>query len=107
MPYSLESVPPAGVLVTEPISLESPRLKEAGPVLEKCLVVGSNSFSGASFVAYLLGQGHPVIGCSRSPEPHPAFLPYKWAARRGDFTFYQYDLNHDIAAPHRPPISPV
>ena len=30
---------------------------------EKYLVLGSNSFSGASFVDYLLEQGRPVIGC--------------------------------------------
>jgi dTDP-glucose 4,6-dehydratase len=63
-----------------------------------CLVIGSNSFSGASFVDYLIEQGYPVIGCSRSPEPHAAFLPYKWAARPGKFRFYQYDLNRDLDA---------
>jgi dTDP-glucose 4,6-dehydratase len=61
-----------------------------------CLVIGSNSFSGASCVEYLLGQGHPVIGCSRSPEPHAAFLPYKWGKRSGAFQFRQCDLNRDI-----------
>lgn len=65
---------------------------------ETCLVVGSNSFSGASFVDYLLEQGHPVIGCSRSPEPHAAFLPYKWTVRPGKFRFCQYDLNRDLDA---------
>jgi len=63
---------------------------------EKCLVVGSNSFSGGTFVAHMLERGWPVIGCSRSPEPHAAFLPYKWAGRSGQFAFHQYDLNHDI-----------
>jgi dTDP-glucose 4,6-dehydratase len=65
---------------------------------EKCLILGSNSFSGASFVDYLLENGHPVIGCSRSPEPHAAFLPYKWSARAGAFRFCQYDLNRDLDA---------
>lgn len=69
---------------------------------EKCLVVGSNSFSGASFAAYLLEQGYPVIGCSRSPEPHAAFLPYKWSQKPagdpGNFRFFQYDLNRDLDA---------
>jgi dTDP-glucose 4,6-dehydratase len=65
---------------------------------EKCLVVGSNSFSGASFVDYLLEKGYPVLGTSRSPEPHPAFLPYKWTPRAGTFRFYQYDLNRDLDA---------
>jgi dTDP-glucose 4,6-dehydratase len=65
---------------------------------ETCLVIGSNSFSGASFVDYLLERGYPVVGCSRSSEPHSAFLPYKWAARPGKFQFYQCDLNRDIDA---------
>jgi dTDP-glucose 4,6-dehydratase len=65
---------------------------------ETVLVLGSNSFSGASFTDYLLERGYPVIGCSRSPEPHEAFLPYKWSARPGTFRFYQYDLNHDLDA---------
>ena len=60
------------------------------------LVVGSNSFSGASFVDHLLAEGYSVAGCSRSPEPHPAFLPYKWNDRPGRFTFYQHDLNRDL-----------
>lgn len=62
----------------------------------KCLVIGSNSFSGASFVAYLLEQGVATIGCSRSSEPHAAFLPYKWNAKAGEFRFFQCDLNRDL-----------
>lgn len=61
---------------------------------EKTVVLGSNSFSGAHFVAYALENEAEVIGISRSPEPHPVFLPYK----RDDnsaFQFYQGDLNRD------------
>ncbi len=62
---------------------------------EKVVVIGSNSFSGASFVDYCLEQGLTVIGMSRSEEPHPAFLPYK--KRTGaPFTFMKLDLNHDL-----------
>ncbi len=61
------------------------------------LVIGSNSFSGASFVAHLLARGCDVAGVSRSPEPIPAFLPYRWAdASR--FQFHQLDLNKDLPA---------
>jgi dTDP-glucose 4,6-dehydratase len=63
---------------------------------ENCLVVGSNSFSGASFVDFLLEKGYPVTGCSRSPEPHEAFLPYRWTKRRVPFKFHQLDLNKDL-----------
>lgn len=61
------------------------------------LVLGSNSFSGATFVAHVLQQGGEVVGISRSPEPSPVFLPYKWTAHER-FSFYAYDLNHDLDA---------
>lgn len=64
---------------------------------EKFFVIGSNSFSGASFVDYLLQQGHEVIGASRSAEISPVFLPYKWRAQPAGakFRFAQLDLNKD------------
>ena len=65
--------------------------------LEKIVVIGSNSFSGATFVRYLLEKGHRVIGFSRSQEYHDVFLPYKWLEAKVDnFQFYQADLNHDL-----------
>lgn len=63
---------------------------------EKFLVLGSNSFSGASFVDFLASQGCDVLATSRSPEPHPAFLPYKWQARPGRVRFQVLDINHDL-----------
>lgn len=60
------------------------------------LVLGSGSYSGAAFVDWLLDRGDSVIGVSRSPEPHEAFLPYRWRSEPGDFTFHQLDLNHDL-----------
>jgi dTDP-glucose 4,6-dehydratase len=68
------------------------------PAAEKFLVLGSNSFSGASFADFLLGKGAAVIGVSRSPEPHEAFLPYRWNRNAGDFRFYRLDLNQDLDA---------
>lgn len=64
-------------------------------LMHTVFVVGSNSFSGASFVAYLLEQGLRVIGASRSPEPIPAFLPYQWR-EHGNFQFHQLDLNQHL-----------
>jgi dTDP-glucose 4,6-dehydratase len=64
--------------------------------MTKVLVLGSNSFSGASFCAWLLARGIDVIGASRSPEPHSLFLPYRWQDPVGRFTFHQIDLNHDL-----------
>ncbi|MEQ8507677.1 MAG: GDP-mannose 4,6-dehydratase [Rhodospirillaceae bacterium] len=66
--------------------------------MTKALVLGSNSFSGATFVSHLLEQGLCVFGASRSPEPHDAFLPYKWNKKSGDFQFHQLDINKDLDA---------
>ncbi|MEI6261022.1 MAG: GDP-mannose 4,6-dehydratase [Deltaproteobacteria bacterium] len=63
--------------------------------MEKIIVIGNNSFSGAHFVDYALEQGADVIGISRSQEPHPVFLPYK-KRQNPSFRFYQMDLNQDM-----------
>jgi dTDP-glucose 4,6-dehydratase len=65
---------------------------------EKYLVLGSNSFSGATLIDCLLGEGAAVIGVSRSAEPHAAFLPYRWSGRDAQFRFAQLDLNRDLEA---------
>lgn len=65
---------------------------------DKFLVIGSNSFSGASFVDFLLRKGADVIGVSRSPEAHRAFLPYRWSGHDRNFRFVRCDLNHDLDA---------
>jgi dTDP-glucose 4,6-dehydratase len=59
------------------------------------LVIGSNSFSGASFVDFALSKNAVVTGMSRSNEPADAFLPYKWRAN-DRFHFLQLDLNRDL-----------
>jgi dTDP-glucose 4,6-dehydratase len=62
---------------------------------QKIVVLGSNSFSGANFIDYILERRMEVIGISRSPEPHPIFLPYK-KRMKSNFKFYQLDLNHHL-----------
>ncbi|WP_221030005.1 GDP-mannose 4,6-dehydratase [Actomonas aquatica] len=66
--------------------------------MAKIAIIGSNSFSGASFAAHCLREGHEVLGLSRSAEPARCFLPYRWldpdAQARWHFT--QADLNHDL-----------
>lgn len=67
---------------------------------ERIAVIGSNSFSGASFVRHCLTQNVTVLGASRSDELAACFLPYKWlpaGAQRG-FHFVRADLNHDLDA---------
>lgn len=62
-------------------------------------VLGSNSFSGASFCAHCLAQGVRVIGASRSDQPNDVFLPYRWDNRLLKyFKFLKLDLNHDLDA---------
>lgn len=63
---------------------------------EKFVVIGSNSFSGSSFVSHLLNEGAEVVGISRSQEPHAVFLPYRWCNHDG-FKFYQLDLNRNLS----------
>ncbi len=68
------------------------------PADEKFLILGSNSFSGATFCDHLAKLGHDVIATSRSEEPHEALLPYKWVKRNGKINFRRIDLNHDLDA---------
>jgi len=63
--------------------------------METAFVIGSNSFSGASFVDFALQQNLNVIGISRSAEPIEAMLPYKWRDH-SQFSFYMLDLNKDL-----------
>lgn len=63
--------------------------------MSRIVVVGSNSFSGASFVDFALKEGASVIGLSRSAEPIDAFLPYKWRDH-SNFQFRKLDLNRDL-----------
>ena len=62
---------------------------------EKILVLGSNSFSGAHFIANALEQGFEVAGISRSAEPDAVFLPYR-PAQPGRFQFHRMDINRDL-----------
>ena len=62
----------------------------------KVAVIGSNSFSGASFSDFALRQGAHVLGMSRSAEPHISFLPYRWTDKASGFQFFPYDLNKHL-----------
>jgi len=62
---------------------------------ETFVVLGSNSFSGATFAAEALADGARVIGISRSPEPDEALLPYRWAPH-DRFSFHALDFNHHL-----------
>lgn len=62
----------------------------------KIVVLGSNSFSGASFVKFALDQGAQVLGISRSEEPHKVFLPYRGSGDDANFRFFAYDINKHL-----------
>ncbi len=64
---------------------------------EKIAVIGSNSFSGASFAAHCLALGMEILGISRSHESPAMFLPYKWndINKSGSFRFEKLDINCD------------
>jgi len=60
-------------------------------------VLGSNSFSGASFCKHMIQQEQPVIAVSRSTEPDSALLPYAWDKKSKKLLqFYRLDINHHL-----------
>ena len=63
---------------------------------KKLAIIGSNSFSGSHFVDFALEQGFQVLGFSRSPQPHPVFLPYM-NRQTSAFSFIQADINLHLA----------
>jgi len=64
--------------------------------MSEVCVIGSNSFSGASFCASLLARGVDVIAVSRSPEAHDVFSPYRWRRSGARLDFEQIDLNTNL-----------
>ena len=65
--------------------------------ISKFLVIGSNSFSGAQFIKYLLENDCNVIGVSRSNEINNVYLPYKWKNNIENYKFYTIDINHQLS----------
>lgn len=62
------------------------------------LILGSNSFAGATLVKHLLNKEANVIGVSRSQQPNDALLSYANHPNKKLFQFYQYDINRDFDA---------
>ena len=60
------------------------------------MVLGSNSFAGASVVRRLLEDGADVIGFNRSAEGSAIFLQYRWGEFSGTYRFVQADINHNL-----------
>lgn len=64
----------------------------------KFLVLGSNSFSGGSFINYLLDneKDAKIFAISRSKEYHHSLLAYKNNIHKEKVNFLQLDLNDDL-----------
>ncbi len=69
----------------------------------KFFIIGSNSFSGANFINFLVKRNFDFIGVSRSQDIDNIFLPYKWEDKNkvkinnDKFNIYQIDLNKDLS----------
>ena len=63
--------------------------------MNNIFIIGSNSFSGASFAGHALEQGANVVGISRSKEVNFPFSPYKWK-NHDNFTFHSLDINQNL-----------
>lgn len=66
--------------------------------IKKIAVIGSNSFTGAHFVNYVLeNTDAEVLGISRSAEYNPLFLPYLYKKKKSArFHFHQLDVWNDF-----------
>jgi dTDP-glucose 4,6-dehydratase len=67
-----------------------------GHTVQRCAVLGSNSFAGAAFVAKAIEEGVEVVGFNRSPEGSPIFLPYRRSTNASLYRYIRADLNHDL-----------
>jgi len=63
---------------------------------KRVVVLGSNSFAGAAFVARAIRNGAQVLGFNRSAEASPIFLPYRSEAAAEHYTFVQADINLNL-----------
>ena len=65
--------------------------------MDRFLVIGSNSFSGAQFCKMLLKMDYHVFAVSRSPEIDTVFNPYRWSENTPkNFQFQILDINSDL-----------
>lgn len=60
---------------------------------KRYVVLGSNSFAGAAFVARALRNGQEVLGINRSAEGSSIFLPYRRERNVRLYNFVQADIN--------------
>ena len=61
-------------------------------IKKKCLIIGSNSFSGACLTDYLLNNGFKVIGLFKTSKKKK-FLKFSENKSIKNYTPIQFDLN--------------
>jgi dTDP-glucose 4,6-dehydratase len=84
-------------LLNENIEAKS---REERSIVQRIVVIGSNSFSGSNFVHYVLEKGFTVLGISRSQLPPEPFWPLSWRGTKhllDRFEFVQADLNNQFS----------
>ena len=66
--------------------------------MKKFLIIGSNSFSGISFINHLLknNKNISVLGISRSKYPNNLFLPENLLNLKKKFKFKKIDINKNL-----------
>lgn len=62
--------------------------------MNKAIVIGSNSFSGSSFVKYLLKKNYKVFGISRSTQKKNVFCLHN--KKDKNFVFKRMDINKSL-----------
>jgi len=62
----------------------------------KFLILGSNSFSGSSFINFILKKNCKVVGVSRTKEYKKVYLPYKNSHNLDNFKFFRININKDL-----------
>jgi dTDP-glucose 4,6-dehydratase len=64
-------------------------------LMNRFLVIGSNSFTGSNFIQALKKNNHFFIGCSRSKKLNYPYLPKSFVKQ---YRFEKLDLNNDVEA---------
>ena len=64
--------------------------------LKKYLILGSNSFSGSTYINNVLKKNVKIIGISRQREIHEVMLPYSKSIYLKNFKFIKLDFNKEI-----------
>ena len=62
--------------------------------MKKILILGSNSFAGASFIKHVRCKNNlKIFAISRSKENDYYRLPYKWGLKKNSVIFKKFDIN--------------